>query len=210
MPTTKLSIAKALEKGVRFQCKYCGRCCKGFDEGEVYLYFEDIKRLSDELGLKGEKGLKQFAKKYLKITSNTFFWKEEDKDLGKNYSVPTLGFKFEGDDEHCEFLAPDNKCIIYPAAPFQCKSFPFWQMMVSSPKNLKEYSKKCPGLRDHENGEIKLYTKEEMYELAKKEQEMEIEYFLKMEENDFDIFKVFPWLPRDLPTDEDLKKESKS
>lgn len=210
MPTLEVKIAKTLENGVQFQCKYCGRCCKGFDEGEVYLYLEDIQRLATELDLKGERGLRKFAKKYLKITSNTFYWKEEGAERGKNYPVPTLGFKFIGEDQHCEFLDKDNKCIIYHASPYQCKSFPFWQMMVSSPKNLNEYAKKCPGLRDNENDELKLFTKEEMYEFAKKEQEMELEYFLKMREVNFDIFKLFPWLPESLPTDEDLKRQSKS
>lgn len=207
MTTHQILIAKTFENGVKFACNFCGDCCRGFDEGEVYLYFEDIKRLADELDLKGEKGLHKFAKKYLKITNNTFYWKEERQERGKNYTIPTLGFKFIDEDQHCEFLGKDNKCTIYHAAPYQCKCFPFWQMMVSSPKNLKEYSKKCPGLRELENGEAKLFTKEEMYELANKEQEMEVEYFLKLRENGFDIFRLFPWIPKNLPRDDKLDLE---
>lgn len=205
MPTKEIKISKLLENGIYFQCKMCGRCCRGFDEGEVYLYFDDIKRLAEKLNLKGKKGLRKFAEKYLKITSNTFYWVEPGEKSGKNYKVPTLGFKFIGDDEHCEFLGEDNRCTIYDAAPFQCRSFPFWQMMVSSPKNIKEYSEKCPGLRNMNNNGGRFYSREEIYQWAKKEQEIELEYFLKMKENNFDIYKVFPWLPRNLPIDEDLK-----
>ncbi len=40
-------------------------------------------------------------------------------------------------------------------------------MMVSSPKNIKEYSKKCPGLQDLNNEEANFYSKEDIYKWAK-------------------------------------------
>ncbi len=203
MPTKEINISKTLENGLRFSCQFCGECCRGFEEGEVYLYLDDIQRLADVLNLKGKSGLKKFAKKYLKIVSDSFYWKEPGAKRGKNYSFKTLSFKFIGDDEHCEFLGDDNKCIIYDAAPFQCRSFPFWKMMVSDPKNMEEYSKKCPGLRDSNGDNAMYYSMEEIFEWAKKEQDLEKAYFLKMRENNFDIFKVYDFLPKGLPTDED-------
>ncbi len=203
MTTKEIKISKSLENGVKFKCKLCGRCCRGSNEGEVFLYLEDIERLASELNLKGPSGLKKFAKKYLKIVNDSFYWKEPGDIKGKTYKYKSLSFKFIEEDEHCEFLGEDNKCTIYHAAPFQCKSFPFWQMMVSSLKNIKEYSKKCPGLKGLNNEDANFYSKEDIYNWAKQEQDLEKRYFLKMRENDFDIFKVYPFLPQDMSKDDD-------
>ena len=179
----------------------CGECCRGLKEGEVYLYLEDIKRLSDVLKLKGTEGLRQFAEKYLKITNDSFYWKKPGAQRRKKYFIKTLGFKFIGDDEHCEFLM-GNKCSIHEARPFQCRCFPFWQMMIKSPKEIREYAKKCPGLRDLNSENAKYYSGEEIYDWARREYELEKKYFLKLKRNNFNIFKVYKFLPADLPEDE--------
>lgn len=188
-------IAKMMEEGYRFSCQMCGDCCRGFQDGEVFLYEKDIKRLAPHLGYNGKDGLKEFCLKYLKIISDSFYWKEPGEERGKNYRFKALGFKFTGNDEHCEFLSNDNKCTVHEYRPFQCRSFPFWQMMVSSRKNILEYSNKCPGLQK-ERG--KYYGKEEILEWARKEYEIEKEFFLKMRENDFDLFKTYDFLPKEL------------
>ena len=205
MTTKEIKISKTLENGARFSCKLCGRCCRGFNEGEVYLYLEDIERLANILNLKGNAGLRKFAKEHLKIVNDSFYWKEPGASRGKTYRYKSLGFKFIGDDEHCEFLAEDNSCSIHDASPFQCRCFPFWQMTVSNPKTLAEYSKKCPGLQDKDCKDAKFYSKEEIFNWAKNEQELEKHYFLKMRENKFDIFKVYPFLPRDLLTENEQR-----
>ena len=45
----------------------CGNCCRGFNDGEVYLYKDDILRLAKFLNITGMKGLRNFAKKYVKV-----------------------------------------------------------------------------------------------------------------------------------------------
>ena len=72
-------------------------------------------------------------------------------------------------------------------------------MMVSSRKNFINYSKKCPGLRELKGN---YYSKNNILEWAKAEYSIEKEYFLKMKKNNFDILKVYPFLPKELLEEE--------
>ncbi|MFW9987989.1 MAG: YkgJ family cysteine cluster protein, partial [Candidatus Odinarchaeota archaeon] len=76
MTSIDIKISKRLENGIEFACQMCGKCCRGFNEGEVYLYKDDILRLAKFLKIKGTKGLREFADKYLKLVDDSFFWKE--------------------------------------------------------------------------------------------------------------------------------------
>jgi len=62
----------------------CGDCCRGFNDGEVYLYKDDILRLAKFVNMDDEEGLKNFAKKYVKVINDSFFWKESGANRGKN------------------------------------------------------------------------------------------------------------------------------
>ncbi len=194
MTSIDIKLSKLLENGIEFSCQKCGACCRGFKEGEVYLYKDDIKKLAKHLNIKGNSELREFAKKYLKVVNDSFFWKEPGAARAKTYRYKTLGFKFTGDDEHCHFLK-DNECTIHEARPFQCRCFPFWKMLVSSKKNFVDYSKKCPGLKVLKG---KHYTREEILDWATKEYEMEKDFFFEMKKNDFNILKVYSFLPKDM------------
>ena len=196
MTTKEIRLAKNLKNGIEFSCQMCGGCCRGFREGEVYLYMEDIVKLADHLGLKGKTGLREFAKKYIKIIPDSFFWREPEEEKGRTYKYKTLGFKFTGTDECCHFLN-GNLCTVHEARPFQCRCFPWWQMMITSKGklNLEDYAKKCDGLRFLKG---KFYTPEEILKWATEEYEIEKAYFLEMKKNNFDIFKVYPFLPKEM------------
>jgi Fe-S-cluster containining protein len=192
LTSTEIKISKSLENGIEFSCQMCGKCCTGLNEGEVYLYQEDIFRLAEHLNVKGNDELQDFAEKYLKIVDDSFFWKEPGAQRGKTYRYKSLGFKFTGEDEHCHFLK-NNKCTVHNARPFQCRSFPFWQMMVSSKKNFDKYTKKCMGLQLLKG---KFYPKKEILKWAKNEYEIEKIYFFEMKKHNFDIQKVYPFLSK--------------
>ena len=194
MTSTEFKIAKDLNNGIEFSCQMCGKCCIGFDDGEVYLYYEDIIRLAKHLNLNSESGLRKFAKNYVKVIDDYFRWKEPGAQKSKNYKFKTLGFKFTGGDDHCHFLK-DNICSVHKFRPFQCRSFPFWQMMVSSTKNIEDYKKKCKGLQILKG---QFYSKEEILDWANTEYEIEKNYFLEMKKNNFDILKVYPFLSNDM------------
>ena len=195
----KIQLAKKFENGVYFTCEMCGSCCRGFKEGEVYLYQDDIQRLAEHLKIKTTSGLKQFAREYLKIVNDSFFWKEPGAERGKTYRFKSLGFRFTGEDEHCQFLK-DSKCTIHEARPFQCRAFPIgWNMLINSAKNFKDYSKKCPALQNSLEKKGKFYSREEITLWANEEYEMEKHHFLLMKKNDFNILKVYKFLPKDIP-----------
>ena len=194
LTSSEIKLSKALEDGIEFSCQMCGSCCRGFNEGEVYLYKDDIDRLTDYFKISSKSELKKFAKKYLRIINDTFFWKEPGEERGKTYKFKNIGFKFTGDDEQCHFLK-DNKCVIHDKRPYQCSCFPFWHMLVSSRKNFIDYAEKCPGLKTLKG---KHYSKEEILDWSNREYEMEKEYFFELRRNDFNIFKVYPFLSKDM------------
>lgn len=205
MTSQEIKLSKALENGVEFSCQMCGGCCKGLDEGEVYLFKEDIERLALHLNLKGKSGLREFAIRYLKAIDESFFWKEPQAERGKRYKFKTLGFKFTGNDERCAFLV-DNECTVHSERPYQCRCFPFWHILVTSRKNYVDYSKKCPGLKDSLLNKGKYYSAEQILIWASEEYEIEKKYFLEMKKNDFDIYKVYPFLPKDFVDRENTSK----
>ncbi|MCK4687002.1 MAG: YkgJ family cysteine cluster protein [Candidatus Lokiarchaeota archaeon] len=198
MTSTEIKISKKFENGIFFSCEMCGTCCRGLGEGEVFLYKNDIKTLANHLNLKGKSGLREFTKKYLKIINDTFFWRNPKTKKGKTYRFKTLGFKFTGNDEHCHFLK-DNKCTVHKARPFQCRAFPIgWNILINSLRNFKDYSKKCPALQKSLENQGYFYSKDEIIKWAKQEYEMEKNFFMKMKKNDFNIFKVYKFLPNDI------------
>ena len=194
MTSIEIKISKSLENGIEFSCQMCGSCCRGFEEGEIYIYQDDILRLTQSLNITKKSELRKFAKQYLKVINDSFFWKEPGATRGKTFRFKSLGFKFSGDDEHCRFLK-DNGCSVHEARPFQCRCFPFWQMLVSSRKNFINYSKKCPGLKVLKG---RYYSKEEILEWANNEYEMEKKYFLEMKTHNFKILKIYPFLSKDM------------
>ena len=68
-------------------------------------------------------------------------------------------------------------------------------MLVSSRKNFINYAKKCPGLSVLKG---KCYPKEEILDWASREYEMEKNYFFELRRNDFNIFKIYPFLSKDI------------
>jgi len=198
LTTPEIKILKKFETGICFSCQMCGECCRGQDTGEVYLFEEDIKRLADHLNYKDRKGLKEFSRKYLRIVKDTYYWKAPGSERGKKYKYDSIGFKFTGDDDHCAFLKK-NKCTVHKNRPFQCSAFPIgWNLLVNNFNNFKEYSKKCPALKNSLKNKGEHYPKEEILKWAEKERELEKSFFLKMKRNNFDIFKVYKFLPKDI------------
>ena len=194
MTSIEIKISKSLENGIEFSCQMCGSCCRGFDEGEIYLYQDDILRLTQSLNITKKSELEKFAKQFLKVINDSFFWKKPGAARGKTYKFKSLGFKFIDDDEHCQFLK-DNSCTTHEIRPFQCMCFPFWQMLVSSRKNFINYSKKCPGLKVLKG---RRYSKEEILDWANKEYEMEKKYYLEMQKHNYNILKIYPFLFKDM------------
>ncbi|MBD3196060.1 MAG: hypothetical protein GF317_13460 [Candidatus Lokiarchaeota archaeon] len=199
MPAADINLSRFFINGIHFSCERCGECCKGLNNGEVYLYKDDIVKMVNFLNEHDrEITLEQFCKRYVKIIPNSFYWKDANKKRGKNYAIKVLAFKFVGDNEKCPFLDDKNLCTIHNARPFQCRAYPIgWNMLINNVRTFQKYSKDCPALSNSKDNKGEYHEENEIIKWAKKEYEIEKNYFLKLRDNDFDIFKLYKFLPRE-------------
>ena len=125
--------------GLRFQCQGEGRCCVSRENyGYVYLSFNDRRRLAAHFGL----STTAFTEKYTESEDGFYQLKYEDKD--------------------CPFLK-DQRCEVYTARPWQCRTWPFWPENMDSDVWEREVAAYCPGV-----GKGRLYTAEEIEDILKK------------------------------------------
>ncbi|MCP4710385.1 MAG: YkgJ family cysteine cluster protein [Planctomycetes bacterium] len=116
------------QSGLAFNCRQCGNCCAGPDEGYVWISKEEIVKLADFLKLTPEK----LKKKHL-------------RRVGLRYSL--IEKKTSKD---CIFLTrnPNQSinCDVYPVRPLQCRTWPFWNENLRSNSTWNHAAQKCPGI----------------------------------------------------------------
>ena len=115
--------------GLHFRCEQCGQCCTG-DPGYVW-----VSRY--ELGL---------IAKFLKLS-------EIDLRAGHIRRVGLRLSLKERPNGDCTFLE-DGKggrvCKIYPVRPLQCRTWPFWNVNLSSQNSWNQAGVKCRGINKGE------------------------------------------------------------
>ena len=107
--------------GLRFECTRCGHCCTGAP-GFVWVDDADLAAVAD---FRGET-LAQVKGLYTRWTAR-----------GR-----TLREKANGD---CVFYDKQAGCTVYAVRPPQCRTWPFWESNVASPKAWEETCAVCPG-----------------------------------------------------------------
>jgi Fe-S-cluster containining protein len=110
---------KLKKEDIEFTCIKCGECCRV--DGYVYLKRGETEKMARYL----EIPVKEFRKKYTRL-------------------LFLLGRVIETDAQGCAFLI-DGRCIIYPARPSQCVTFPYWKRIMNDSKEWKYISAYCPG-----------------------------------------------------------------
>jgi Fe-S-cluster containining protein len=135
-----------------FDCQKCSNCCR-HEPGAVFLTEEDVSNILVNLMIP----LNDFLKKYCRGLFRN----------GKN--VVALKEKLNFD---C--ILWDNGCTIYNARPLQCKTFPFWPILVESKENWENEKYRCQGIG--KKGNISLKEKIEFYNSEKKVVYMEMPY----------------------------------
>ncbi len=132
-PSDKTGI---YEKGIRFKCTECGRCCSD-GPGLVYVTDTEIADIAEFLGMSQEAFVTDCVRRVAK---------------GKSLR--------ERKNWDCWFLK-DGKCRIYSVRPAQCRTWPFWQSNLSSKNDWAATCEACPGI-----GRGRLFAKEEIDERA--------------------------------------------
>lgn len=107
--------------GLRFECQSgCTACCE--QRGFVYLTEDDLRTAARFLGMTPG----QFEAKYVYRTRRLLRLR---KPRGSQ----------------CPFLVSGG-CAIHPVKPAQCRLFPFWPELVSSPGEWRRTAQYCPGI----------------------------------------------------------------
>lgn len=111
--------------GVKFSCQPgCVRCCGGAP-GDVFVDEFEIAAIAELLDLPRQ----EF----------------EDQHV-RHYSSGRMSLK-ERRNGDCVMLKPDGSgCGIYSARPRQCRDYPFWPEIMSSPFNWLKEAQRCPGI----------------------------------------------------------------
>lgn len=112
-------------EGLYFSCKRCSVCCR-YDAGSVYLSENDVKKLLLRLNMDRE----SFIKTYCRRVKD---WK------GKGL----LSLK---EKANYDCILWENGCTVYEDRPLQCRTFPFWDSILSSRKAWEQAATGCPGM----------------------------------------------------------------
>lgn len=117
--------------GLRFACRPdCAACCTTHGEyAYVYLERGEMTRMAEYLGL----SLSTFRRRYT--------------TLDEGHRVLRM------DLPECPFL-DGTRCGVYPVRPAQCRSFPFWNENLRSPKRWAALRSFCPGIGEGPRQEL--------------------------------------------------------
>jgi Fe-S-cluster containining protein len=123
--SAKMGGSPPAERGLRFECTQCGKCC--WTRGayaHVYLDKDDELRLAERLGVP----LADFRERFTFRDENGF-----------------VELDFVGG--RCILLdAETNLCTVYESRPTQCRTFPFWPELIRRGAWTSEAKSICEGV----------------------------------------------------------------
>jgi hypothetical protein len=111
--------------GVRFRCTHpsCSACCTGArGPGYVWVTLDEMQAIAAHLGMQFE----SFTRKFI-------------RQVEHRYSL------VEKTNQDC-ILLEDGKCRAYAVRPTQCRTYPFWPEIMTSPQRWQREGTQCPGV----------------------------------------------------------------
>lgn len=123
--------------GLSFTCTQCGNCCTG-GPGYVWISKIEIERFAAYLKIERD----AFIKKYCRVIGNKISLKE-GKNLRGEYDcvfLEVINIKENGR------IKSRRVCTAYEVRPLQCRTWPFWDGLLSTPKSWDHAAERCPGM----------------------------------------------------------------
>jgi hypothetical protein len=109
-------------EGLRFACRRCGACCTGAP-GHVWLGPGEADALAARFGLP----VAAFLARHARRVEGRWSLREEA-------------------DGRCVFFVPGAGCAVYDARPRQCRTWPFWPLIVADQRSWEREAAECPGM----------------------------------------------------------------
>lgn len=130
----KLPVVEPWYKdGLSFQCTQCGNCCTG-GPGYVWVSDEELERLAKHLKLTPADTLRTYCRKI----QGRLSLKERVTPQGLYDCVFLKTIEVDGKARRV--------CGIYEVRPLQCRTWPFWDGLLASPKSWQAATRTCPGI----------------------------------------------------------------
>lgn len=89
---------------------------------------------------------------HLGVDEQTFFQRYTKQILGRRSLAEV---KIKSGQYDCVFLQRDDAgkamCGIYPVRPTQCRTWPFWDSNLKSPRDWRQAAQTCPGMQQGGN-----------------------------------------------------------
>ncbi len=118
----------------RFQCQRSGRCCTG-GTGFVWVEEDELEGLARAAGQAPE----AFASGHLRRVNDPATGRQR---LSLREGPGHAG----GSGDACSLLEGHNHCSVYEARPRHCRSFPFWDGVLTDPEAFERARSTCPGI----------------------------------------------------------------
>ena len=133
-------------QGLQFTCSQCGNCCSG-GPGFVWISRREIAKLAGFLGISRQELIDKYCRK-----------------VGRQFALREVKHPRHGGYD-CIFIkeipaAPSNDanpthakriCTVYEARPLQCRTWPFWEGNLASPKAWQRAARTCLGMNRGES-----------------------------------------------------------
>jgi Fe-S-cluster containining protein len=132
-------------QGLRFTCSKCGNCCTG-GPGYVWVSRKEIGRMAELLKISRSEVVRQYCRKIGRRLS----LKEIKHPRTGGYDCIFMKEIPSANPTPQEIAHPRRICTVYESRPLQCRTWPFWEGNLSSPKAWERATRTCLGMNHGE------------------------------------------------------------